>query len=134
VKMRLRKHADLGSFRYGFVNGVCFYDQVLNRVVHPYFIVGLAMYTHFYKGADTPVVVGGLYCFAVAILASKFLIGHDMTRDEPPFRIFWLVPFYIFYRLPLLAVQIVQVTRELLMIRPWHPYVPRRIWDQIPHH
>jgi hypothetical protein len=57
-----------------------------------------------------------------------------MTRGEPAVRTLWLVPFYILYRVPLLLVQVTQVTRELLRIKPWHPYVPRRIWDQIPHH
>jgi cellulose synthase/poly-beta-1,6-N-acetylglucosamine synthase-like glycosyltransferase len=135
VKMRLRKHRDLGSGRYGFTNAFCFWEQVVNRVIHPYVIVGLALYMHFYRGADTPVVVGGLYIFGTAILVTKFLIGHDMTHGEPKFRTaFWLVPFYMLYRLPLLAVQIFQVAREVLMISPWHPYVPRRIWDDIPHH
>jgi len=135
VKMRLRKHRDLGSGRYGFTNAFAFWEQVLNRVVHPYVIVGLALYMHFFRGADTPVVVGGLYVFGTIILMTKFLIGHDMTRGEPSFKTaFWLVPFYMLYRLPLLAVQIFQVARELLMIKPWHPYVPKRIWDQIPHH
>lgn len=134
VKMRLRKHRDLGSFRYGLVNGLAFYEQVFNRVLHPYLIVGLALYMHLYRGADTPVVVGGLYAFGTFILVTKFLIGRDMTRGRPSFRAFWLVPFYILYRLPLLGVQIVQVARELLMIKPWHPYVPKRIWQRIPHH
>ena len=134
VKMRLRKHRDLGSFRYGFLNAFCFYEQVVNRVLHPYIIVGLALYTHFVKGADSPVVVGGLYLFAITILAIKYGIGHDMTRGEPRWRFFWVVPFYVLYRIPLLLVQVVQVTREVLMIKPWHPYVPRRIWDSIPHH
>jgi biofilm PGA synthesis N-glycosyltransferase PgaC len=134
VKMRLRKHRDLGSFRYGVVNALAFYEEVLNRVVHPYVIVGLALWVHFYKGTPTPVLIGGLFWFSTILMGIKFLIGHDMTRDEPSFRVFWLVPLYIFYRIPLLAVQVFQVTRELLMIRPWHPYVPRRIWDSIPHH
>jgi len=134
VKMRLRKHRDMGSGRYGFVNAFCFYEQVLNRVIHPYFIVGLVLYMHLFKGADTPVVIGGLYAFGTAILICKFLIGHDMTHGRPSLGVFWLVPFYMLYRLPLLGVQVVQVARELLMISPWHPYVPRRIWDKIPHH
>lgn len=133
VKMRLRKHRDMGTFRYGFLNGISFYEQVLNRVLHPYLIIGLALYMHFYRGADTPVIVGGLYLFGTAILVTKFLIGRDMT-GKPSFRAFWLVPFYILYRLPLLGVQVVQVARELLLIKPWHPYVPKRIWNSIPHH
>jgi poly-beta-1,6-N-acetyl-D-glucosamine synthase len=134
VKMRLRKHRDMGTGRYGFINAFCFYEQVLNRVIHPYFILGLALYMHFYKGADTPVIVGGLYAFGTAILFAKFFIGHDMTHGRPTFRVFWQVPAYLLYRLFLLVIQVLQVTRELLMIAPWHPYVPKRIWDEIPHH
>ncbi len=134
VKMRLRKHRDLGTFRYGFLNGIVFYEQVLNRVIHPLLIVGLAIYSHVWLGASAPVLVGGLYWFTAAAMAIKFAIGNDMTRGTPAWRYFWLVPFYIFYRIPLLLVQVTQVLRELLHIKLWHPYVPRRIWDQIPHH
>jgi hypothetical protein len=45
-----------------------------------------------------------------------------------------VIPFYVPYRAFLLANRIVQMTRELLMIKTWHPYVPRRIWNAIPHH
>src|SRR5579883_496675 len=134
VKMRLRKHRDLGSGRYGFVNAFAFWEMVFNRVVHPYVIIGIAIYIHMTRGLDVPVLVGGLYWFSTLLMAAKFLIGHDMTRGEPSFRVFWLVPFFILYRIPLLIVQITQVARELLMIAPWHPYVPRRIWKAIPHH
>lgn len=134
VKMRLRKHRDLGTFRYGFTNGITFWEQVLNRAVHPYFIIGLAIWVHLVEGNSTPVIVGGLFWFTTAALALKFWIGHDMTRGNPKLHNFWLVPFYILYRIPLLLVQVTQVTRELLKIKPWHPYVPKRIWNSIPHH
>ena len=134
VKMRLRKHRDMGTFRYGFLNGITFWEQVFNRVVHPYFIVGLAIWVHFVLGSDAPVMIGGLYWFTTAALALKFWIGHDMTRGYPKKRYFWLIPFYIFYRIPLILVQVFQVTRELLHIKLWHPYVPKRIWNSIPHH
>lgn len=134
VKMRLRKHLDLGTLRYGWLNAVCFYEQVLNRVFHPYLIIALVIYVHLVLGADRAVLIGGLYWFASILMLIKFLIGYDITRGEPSMRAIWLMPFYIFYRIPLLLVQVTQVTRELLRIKTWHPYVPRRIWDQIPHH
>ena len=134
VKMRLRKHLDMGSGRYGFWNAFCFYEQVVNRVIHPYFIIALVIYVHLILGADRAVLVGGLYWFASILMLLKFLIGFDMTRGQPPIAAIWLMPFYILYRIPLLLVQVTQVTRELLRIKTWHPYVPRRIWDQIPHH
>ena len=133
VKMRLRKHRDMGTFKYGFTNAFLFYENIVNRVVRPFLIVGLALYVHLYKGSATPVVIGGLYVFTVFLLFAKVLIARDMT-GAPPLRALWLVPFYVFYRIPLVLVQVVQVTRELLQIKTWHPYVPRRIWNAIPHH
>ena len=67
------------------------------------------------------------------LLFWKVLIASDLT-GESVLGQFWLVPFYILYRLQLLLVQVTQVAREVLHIKTWHPYVPRRIWDQIPHH
>jgi biofilm PGA synthesis N-glycosyltransferase PgaC len=133
VKMRLRKHRDMGTFRYGFANAFLFYENLVNRTIRPYFIIGLALYVHLYRGEAVPVLVGGLYIYTTLALLAKVLAARDMTGD-PSLRQVWLVPFYLVYRLPLLFNQVVQVTRELLFIKTWHPYVPRRIWDQIPHH
>ncbi len=134
VKMRIRKHRDLGSFRYGWVNALAFYEVVFNRVVHPLSIIVLLVYTHMVWGLNAPILIGSLYWFSTFLLALKFFIGRDMTLGEPGMWSFLLVPFYFLYRIPLLLVQVVNVTRELLMIAPWHPYVPRRIWNSIPHH
>jgi biofilm PGA synthesis N-glycosyltransferase PgaC len=133
VKVRLRKHRDMGTFKYGFTNGFLFYENILNRVLRPYLIVGLSLYVHLYKGTASPVIVGGLYVFTTLVLLIKVLIAHDMT-DAPPLSQLWLVPFYVFYRIPLVLVQVFEVARELLQIKTWHPYVPRRIWNAIPHH
>ena len=51
VKVRLRKHRDMGFFRYGFVNGVLFWENVINRVLHPFLIVGLIVYVHLRYGS-----------------------------------------------------------------------------------
>jgi poly-beta-1,6-N-acetyl-D-glucosamine synthase len=134
VKQRVRKHRDLGTFRYGFVNGFMFYDQIFNRVIHPYLIVFLPLIFFFIRGNEIPFIVGGLYGYMTIIFTLTILMARDMTRRDPTFFNFWLTPVYVFYRIPLLAVRIVQITRELLKIKPWHPYVPRHIWDAIPHH
>jgi cellulose synthase/poly-beta-1,6-N-acetylglucosamine synthase-like glycosyltransferase len=134
VKMRIRKHRDMGSFRYGTVNALAFYEVVFNRVVHPLSIIALLIFTHLMHGFDAPILIGSLYWFSTGLLALKFFIGKDMTHGEPGMWSFLLVPFYFLYRVPLLLVQVVNVTRELFMIAPWHPYVPRRIWNEIPHH
>jgi cellulose synthase/poly-beta-1,6-N-acetylglucosamine synthase-like glycosyltransferase len=133
VKMRLRKHRDMATFRFGVTNAFLFYENLVNRTIRPYFIVGLALYVHFYRGEAVPVLIGGLYIYTTLALFAKVLAARDMTGD-PSLKQLWLVPFYLAYRLPLLFNQVTQVTRELCYIKTWHPYVPRRIWDQIPHH
>jgi len=133
VKMRLRKHRDMATLRYGFANAFLFYENLVNRTIRPLAIVGLAIYAHLYRGVDAPFIIGFLFWFTSLELFLKVLIARDMTT-EPPLGQLWLVPLYIFYRVPLLLNQVTQVTRELLYIKTWHPYVPKRIWKQTPHH
>ncbi len=134
VKQRMRKHRDLGTFRYGFRNGLMFWDMTFNRIVHPYLLVGLPLLAFFLKTPDIPVIAGGLYAFTTIIFTLELLMARDMTRRDPSMQNFLLMPIYVLYRIPLLTVRLVQITRELLMIKPWHPYVPRRVWDAIPFH
>jgi cellulose synthase/poly-beta-1,6-N-acetylglucosamine synthase-like glycosyltransferase len=133
VKMRLRKHRDMATLRFGFANTFLFYENIVNRSIRPIVIVSLAIYAHVIRGADVPFLIGFLYWFTTLELLVKVLIARDMTT-EPTLRQLWLVPFYIFYRVPLLINQVTQVLRELLFIKPWHPYVPKRIWKETPHH
>ncbi len=135
VKQRVRKHRDLGSFRFGFVNGFMWYDQMFNRVVHPFLFVGMPLlFLVIFKSADIPVLFVSLYGYTTIFFALNLLMARDMSRRDPSLRNFWLVPLFSMYRIPLLCVRIVQIARELFMIKTWHPYVPRRIWDSIPHH
>ncbi|HEV3155676.1 MAG TPA: glycosyltransferase [Candidatus Baltobacteraceae bacterium] len=134
VKQRFRKHRDMGTFRFGFVNGYMFWDQLVNRIIHPYLIVALPLIAILFKTPEVPFVVGGLYGYMTIIFFLEMLMARDMTRRDPQLRNLLLVPFYVFYRIPLLCVRLIQITRELLMISPWHPYVPRKIWDAIPYH
>jgi cellulose synthase/poly-beta-1,6-N-acetylglucosamine synthase-like glycosyltransferase len=133
VKMRVRKHRDMGTGRFGLTNAFIFYDNLINRAIHPVLSLGLILYANLYLGKDDAIVMGSLYSVLMVLLFIKVLIVSDMT-GEPPLSQFWLVPLYVFYHIPLLLNQAVQVTRELLYIKTWHPYVPRRIWRQIPHH
>lgn len=135
IKQRVRKHRDLGSFRFGLVNGIMWYDQMFNRVVHPYLFVGLPILALvFFKTTDIPVLFLSLYGYTTFFFTIDLLIARDMTRRGPSLRNFWVLPFYSLFRIPILIVRLTQILRELLMIDPWHPYVPRRIWDAIPHH
>lgn len=135
VKQRMRKHRDLGTFRYGFVNGAMFWDMTFNRIVHPYLLVGLPLLAFLLRTPEIPVIVGGLYAFTTIIFTLEMLMGRDMTRRDPAIHnLLLMMPVYVLYRIPLLTVRLIQITRELLMIKPWHPYVPRKIWDSIPYH
>ena len=135
IKQRVRKHRDLGSFRFGLVNGLMWYDQMLNRVIYPYLFVGLPILALvLFKTTDIPVLFVSLYGYTTFFFALDLLIARDMTRRGPSLGNFWVIPFYSLFRIPILCVRLTQILRELLMIDPWHPYVPRRIWDAIPHH
>jgi cellulose synthase/poly-beta-1,6-N-acetylglucosamine synthase-like glycosyltransferase len=134
VKQRLRKHRDMGTFRFGFVNGLMFWDFMVNRIAHPYLVVGIPLLAFLLKVHDIPFIVGGLYGYITVVFTLELLMARDMTQRDPQLHNFLLMPVYVLYRIPLLIVRLVQITRELLMISPWHPYVPRRIWDAIPYH
>ena len=135
VKQRTRKHRDLGTFRYGWLDALMWYDQIFNRVVHPYLFVGLPLLSLlFFTHHEIPVIFVALWGYTTTFFLLNLLMARDMSRRDPTLKNLWVVPLYIFYRLPLLYVRLTQITRELLMIKPWHPYVPRRIWDSIPYH
>lgn len=135
IKQRIRKHRDLGSFRFGFLDGLMFWDNLLNRVVRSYLFVGLPiLFFVIQKNMDIPVLFVSLYAYTTLFFTINLLMARDMNRRDPSLWNFWVIPFYVPYRAFLLANRIVQMTRELLMIKTWHPYVPRRIWNAIPHH
>jgi cellulose synthase/poly-beta-1,6-N-acetylglucosamine synthase-like glycosyltransferase len=135
VKQRVRKHRDFGTFRYGFVNGYMFWDFIVNRILHPYLLVGIPIVLFLLKVQDIPIIFFSLYAYLTIIYMLELLMARDMTRRDPQLlNIFLIAPIYVLYRIPILIIRLVQITRELLMISPWHPYVPRRIWDAIPYH
>jgi len=135
VKQRVRKHRDLATFRFGFVDGIMWYDLILNRIIRPYLFVGLPiLFFLFEKNSDVPLIFVSLYGYTTLFFTLNLLMARDMNGRDPSLWNFWVLPLYVFYRIVLLYVRITQITRELLMIKTWHPYVPRRIWDAIPHH
>lgn len=132
VKIRLRKHRDLATFRYGAKEALVYDENVLNRTLIPELTFVLLLFARFVNGSDAPQIVAGLYWFTTFMLAVKCLIANDLS-GQPRFGVFWLILFYPLYRLPIWLTQVVQILRELLHIKPYHPYVPRRVWNQIPH-
>ncbi|GEM_PF-1057324 len=132
VKIRLRKHRDLGSFRYGVKEALIYYENVLNRTLIPEFAFMAALSARLLHGSEAPQVIAGLYWLTTIMLFVKCLIASDVG-GEPTLSEFWLIFFYPLYRLPIFLTQVIQIWRELLHIKPWHPYVPKHIWSQIPH-
>ncbi|MBV8244716.1 MAG: glycosyltransferase family 2 protein [Candidatus Eremiobacteraeota bacterium] len=132
VKVRFKKHRDLGTMRYGFRNMLLFYEVLFSRVLLPLTTMSLLVFAVFFKFQARPDVITGLYWFTTSMLFFKVLVARDVS-GAPPLARLWLVPFYPFYRLPVRITEVIQILREFLHIKPWHPYVPRRIWQQIPH-
>lgn len=133
VKIRLRKHGDLFRLdRFGLTNAVVYADLLLLRVLLPFLgFAGVIFYTATGPFSH-PLMLTGLYWVVIFLALVRLLIAHDLLHTPGLARL-WLVPFYPFYRLPIRIVESVGILRELLRIRPWHPYVPRRIWERIPH-
>ena len=132
VKVRFKKHRDLGTFRFGFKNALIFYEILFSRILLPFTTMSLLIFAVFVRMQARPDVITGLYWFTTLMLLFKMLVARDIS-GAPPLTRLLLVPLYPFYRLPIRITEIVQIARELLRIRPWHPYVPRHIWEQIPH-
>ena len=132
VKIRLRKHRDLGTFRYGVKEALVYYENVLNRTLIPECFFIAALSARLLHGSEGPVIIGGLYWFTTIMLVVKCLIALDVG-GEPTLREFWLIFLYPLYRIPIFLTQVIQIWREVLHIKPWHPYVPKHIWNQIPH-
>lgn len=133
VKIRLHKHGDLVRLdRFGLSNAVVFADLFLLRVAIPFLgFAGVVFYTAT-EPFTHPLMLTGLYWVVIFLILVRMLVAHDMLRTPGLARL-WLVPFYPFYRLPIRVVEAAGILRELLRIRLWHPYVPRRIWERIPH-
>jgi cellulose synthase/poly-beta-1,6-N-acetylglucosamine synthase-like glycosyltransferase len=132
VKVRLHKHRDLFTPRYGWQNLVLAIDIALFRVCLPLFsswAIAWGLLTNF---GERAVVFTSLYVFALFFVFCKVLIANDVA-GTPPFFDFFLIPLYLPYRLILRTGDAIAIVRETLRIRLYHPYVPKRIWDEIPH-
>ncbi|MCK9189689.1 glycosyltransferase family 2 protein [Acidithiobacillus sp.] len=133
VKIRLHKQLDIGiPSRFGFSNMLMTLDILITRTVIP--ILGFSMVTYYTLSMplSRPLLLTGLYWIVIFLLGIRLLIANDIFRT-PNLRTFWLWPIYPFYRLPIRVIELVSIIRELLGIYRWHPYVPKRIWDQTTH-
>lgn len=133
VKIRLRKHADLlNPARYGLANMLLALDNLLFRVILPLVAVVAITRGFIEVGPERSILFTGLYGLVVFLLCCKALIANDLA-GTPPLYDLALAPLYPLYRFVLRTVDAFAITRELLRIRLYHPYVPRRVWKEIPH-
>ena len=133
VKVRLRKQLDLGHPRYGWSNTLVSLDHILFRVVFPLWGTYAILSSLVFRFGDRPEIVTSLYWFVTFLMFCKMLVANDIDRS-PPLRSLWLALLFIPYRTPLRVAESLAIVRELLRIRTWHPYVPKHIWSQSPHH
>ena len=133
VKIRLHKQLDIGMpNRFGLSNMLMTLDLFITRIAVPILgFFGVIYYT-LSMPLSRPLLLTGLYWIVIFLLSIRLLITNDIFRT-PNLRTFWIWPLYPFYRLPIRIVELVSVIRELLGIYRWHPYVPKRIWDQTIH-
>ena len=133
VKIRLHKQLDIGNpFRYGVVNTLLLSDLLITRVILPILGFGGVIYYSLREPLGTPILITGLYWMVIFFLTLRLLIANDIARTPMLSRL-WLFFIYPFYRLPIRIVETFSILRELFGIRKWHPYVPKKIWKQIPH-
>lgn len=132
VKIRLRKHFDLAFPRYGLGNTLLGIDNIFFRVLLPLYAVGAITYGLIHNSGDRPVLFTSLYLLFVFFVCCKMLIAKDLANTPPLFDLV-LAPLYPIYRFGLRTVSAFAIARELLRIRMYHPYVPRRIWSETPH-
>ena len=132
VKVRIGKHRDLATFRYGVRPALAFWDIILFRFILPIWatytiIMGLAL--HF---GDRTFLLTNFYAIATVLVLFRVLIANDVSGQPPLFDTL-LMPLYLPYRFMLRTADVYAMIRELLRIKKYHPYVPKRIWAQIPH-
>ena len=133
VKVRLRKHLDSGNPRYGWDNTLIFVDHMLFRIILPLYgtyAISAALILH---PTSRALFITGLYWFTTLMLVVKLLISNDIA-GTPPLGALWLVFLFGIYKVILRFGDTWAMLREFLRIKTWHPYVPRHIWSEIPHH
>lgn len=133
VKIRLHKQGDLFRvWRFGLANGIVHIDGLLFRVLLPLVAVAVVLHGLLSAPFTGPLLLTGIYWITVGFLLVKLLIAHDIAAT-PRLKMLWLAFLYPFYRLPVHLVELASMLREFLRIKLWHPYVPQRIWQRIPH-
>ncbi|MGB0669912.1 MAG: glycosyltransferase family 2 protein [Rhodospirillales bacterium] len=133
VKIRIRKQRSLASpGLFGGINTFMMIDLFAVRIFLPLmFVIGfLGMFlTGPFQG---PMLLTHLYWITMVFSALKLSIAHDIVGTPRSVGL-WLVPIIPFYRLCLKLIVILAISLEFLRIGIKHPYVPDKIWQQMPH-
>lgn len=133
VKIRLHKHIDIGiPNRFGVINMLMTFDLFITRLFIPLLGFSGVLYYTVTMPLSRPLLLTGLYWIVISLLSIRLLITSDIFRT-PNLKNFWIWPLYPFYRLPIRVVELASIIREIFGIYRWHPYVPKRIWNQIKH-
>lgn len=133
VKIRLRKQGDLIlPWRYGWRNALVGIDTLMVRVIMPWLYFTAAIYLFATAPFSAPALITGFYWISIFFTLIKLLIAYDITSSPQPAR-FILVPLLPFMRLVLRIVVFHAQVSEMFRIGIKHPYVPERIWQQVPH-
>jgi poly-beta-1,6-N-acetyl-D-glucosamine synthase len=133
VKVRLRKHKDfINPFRYGWKSTILAVDNLIFRVLFPGYATYAILMRLTVYGSDKPLFFTSLYLLTVFFTCSRILMVNDLSGTPPLYELI-LAPLYPFYRLMLRTAEVFAEVRELLRVGLYHPYVPKRIWSEIPH-
>ena len=133
VKIRIRKQGDmLLPWRYGWRNWAVAMDTMIVRVVMPWLYFTAAVYLFATSPFSAPALITGFYWIALFFTFIKLLIAYDITASPRPGS-FFVTPLIPALRLVLRLVVMHAQVSEMLRIGIKHPYVPERVWDQIPH-
>lgn len=133
VKIRLRKQGDLIlPWRYGWRNASVAIDTLVVRVIMPWLYFTAAVFLFVTNPFSSPALITGFYWLALFFTFIKLMIAYDITASPRPGS-FFAAPLLPVMRLVLRLVVMHAQVSEMLRIGIKHPYVPEKIWEQIPH-
>ncbi len=133
VKIRLRKQSDLIlPWRYGWRNASVAIDTLVVRVLMPWLYFTAAVYLFATAPFSAPSLITGFYWLALFFTFIKLMIAYDITASPRPGS-FFAAPLLPVMRLVLRLVVMHAQVSEMLRIGIKHPYVPEKVWEQIPH-
>jgi cellulose synthase/poly-beta-1,6-N-acetylglucosamine synthase-like glycosyltransferase len=136
VRVRASKHYDMASvqLRYGLFNSLVGFRNLIRLQEPGLFLVYLIVAfveDPLVNPYWLPGIMSGMYIFATVRIFVKALIARDFCGTPAP-RGFVLIPLLPLYLIILRFCVDIEILLEGLRINRYVPYVPRRIWPQVP--